>query len=292
MCLVVFGVLAWLHTGVRRHLAKLGNIAHILNLCLFFVSTGYRVWSVIELPDDVDPDSNTFVNFRTAADKLKTATDINALYDLHSGASLSLVLSFTVAHAHGLLFGDVALCLCVRVSSNAFLTWVKVFKYLEFIPKLKILLGTLGNAAGKVSGFSFITAVVLFGSSQAFTLAFGTSLEAYRNLTQSFFSLTRVLFGDFDFEALRMESPFMGPLMFFSFSMLGVFILLNMYARLCLHAYPPQCPCYSRGRPWLCPVCTGSSPSSVTPSRKPRRSWMSWRMLVWTPSARPSRASC
>ena len=97
VCLVVFGVLAWLHTGVRRHLAKLGNIAHILNLCLFFVSTGYRVWSVIELPDDVDPDSNTFVNFRTAADKLKTATDINALYDLHSGASLSLLLSFTVA---------------------------------------------------------------------------------------------------------------------------------------------------------------------------------------------------
>lgn len=195
----VLELISMFRNGVRRHLAKLGNIAHILNLCLFFVSTGYRVWSVIELPDDVDPDSNTFVNFRTAADKLKTATDINAF--------------------------------------NAFLTWVKVFKYLEFIPKLKILLGTLGNAAGKVSGFSFITAVVLFGSSQAFTLAFGTSLEAYRNLTQSFFSLTRVLFGDFDFEALRMESPFMGPLMFFSFSMLGVFILLNMFIAIISDAF-------------------------------------------------------
>lgn len=50
--------------------------------------------------------------------------------------------------------------------SNAFLTWIKVFKYLGFVPKLKILLGTLARAAGKVSGFAFICCVVLFGSSQ------------------------------------------------------------------------------------------------------------------------------
>ena len=51
------------------------------------------------------------------------------------------------------------------------------------------------RAAGQVGVFSIICAVVLFGSSQAFTLLFGTTLAGYRNLTHSFFSLMSLLLG-------------------------------------------------------------------------------------------------
>lgn len=56
---------------------------------------------------------------------------------------------------------------------------------------------------------------------QAFMLLFGRELYGFRNLTQSFYSLTRGLLGDFDFEALRIAQPVLGPLVFSLFIMLG-----------------------------------------------------------------------
>lgn len=105
----------------------------------------------------------------------------------------------------------------------------QVVKYLNFIPRFKILLGTLKYASGKVGGFTIICGVVLFGSAQSFVLAFGTNLYGFRNLTQSFFTLARALLGDFEFEPLREVAPFLGPLLFFLFIMLAVFVLLNMF---------------------------------------------------------------
>lgn len=52
-------------------------------------------------------------------------------------------------------------------------------------------------------------------------LLFGRELYGFRNLTQSFYSLTRGLLGDFDFEALRIAQPVLGPLVFSLFIMLG-----------------------------------------------------------------------
>lgn len=104
------------------------SLAHNLNLVLFYVAAVYRVLALLELPDSVNIAGNEFVPFRRPAKLLAVAEDLNAF--------------------------------------NAFLTWVKVFMYLNFVPKFQILLGTLSRAAGKVSGFAVICAIVLFGSSQ------------------------------------------------------------------------------------------------------------------------------
>ena len=51
-------------------------------------------------------------------------------------------------------------------------------------------------------------------------LAFGAYLYEFRNMTQSMFSLLRMILGDFDFESMRVVNPTLGPIIF------SIFIVL------------------------------------------------------------------
>lgn len=168
------------HTGVVNHILSY-NLPHVLNIVLFYVSAFvhrrpvwraaprvtmnggvvlyryYRIRAYAALPSQVVASTDAYIPLREAVFYARTSKNINAF--------------------------------------NAFLTWIKVFKYLHFIPRFRILLGTVEFAASKIGVFFVICAVVLFGSAQGFALAFGTNISAYRNLTQSFFTLTRSLLG-------------------------------------------------------------------------------------------------
>lgn len=186
------------HKGLFAHILSY-NLPHMLNLVLFYVSTYYRIRAFFALPDEIVASTDEYIDLRTPVQFARTAKNINAF--------------------------------------NAFLTWVKVFKYLHFIPRFRILLGTVQYAASRIGVFFVICAIVLFGAAQGFALAFGTNVRGYRNLTQSFFTLTRSLLGDFDFEELRQENPFLGPIMFFLFTLLAVFVLVNVFIAILLEAY-------------------------------------------------------
>jgi len=184
--------------GFRAY-ANVDSTPHLLNLGLFYVTTLLKLLSWLELPADVDPVGDAFFSYRSSASLYELAQDVMAF--------------------------------------NAFLSWLKLVKYASFVPRFGILLGTLKRASGKVGSFGIICGVVLFGASQSFTLAFGTVLYGYRNLTQSLFTLTRALLGDFAFEDLRVANPLLGPLMFFLFIGLSVFVLLNMFIAIISDAY-------------------------------------------------------
>jgi polycystin 2 len=69
---------------------------------------------------------------------------------------------------------------------------------------------------------------VFMASAQAFVLTFGSNLFEFRNMTQSIYSLARMVLGDFDFESMRLVNPVLGPFLFGCFIVLAAFILLNM----------------------------------------------------------------
>lgn len=217
--------------GARKHLG-LNAFPHNLNLILFYIALSFKILAYVTRPAVLDPSSSDFIELRTTAAYMELAQDCNAF--------------------------------------NAFLTWVKETRYLSFIPKFKILIGTLAEAASELWAFVIICMFVLFGSSQAFSLAFGTAVYGYRNLSQSFFTLARALLGDFDFEELRINKPFLGPLMFF------IFVMLVRGARGCrlLSAALTHSRCVDVRRRCSC-SSTCSSPSSATPSVTRRRRWRS-----------------
>ena len=76
----------------------------------------------------------------------------------------------------------------------------------------------------------FVTAaLILFGFSAAFYVCFGPDLDNYKTLSASFFTLFRVLLGDFDYFELEQVDALMAPILFFSFIVFVFFVLLNMF---------------------------------------------------------------
>eukprot|EP01046_Picozoa_sp_COSAG06_P071887 COSAG06_NODE_20774_length_782_cov_0.808199_2_plen_86_part_01 len=64
---------------------------------------------------------------------------------------------------------------------NAVLTWIKIFKFLNYYPNMQILTKTLGVAAKPLAWFCLIILIVLIGAGQGFFLAFGLDLKGYRS---------------------------------------------------------------------------------------------------------------
>ena len=74
---------------------------------------------------------------------------------------------------------------------NAILTWIKVFKFLEYNPNMSILTTTLLKAGGPIVSFMWTFIIVLVGSGQGFYLAFGLDLYEYRGIIPAWLSLLR-----------------------------------------------------------------------------------------------------
>merc|ERR1719453_22972 len=87
---------------------------------------------------------------------------------------------------------------------------------------------TLARSAKEVAGFAVIFFIVFAGFAQSYTIVFHGRIAQFRTTMQSMFALVRGLLGDFDFVELQENAPFMGPVLFISFTTLASFVVLNM----------------------------------------------------------------
>merc|ERR1711934_954345 len=122
-------------------------------------------------------------------------------------------------------------------SVNAFLCWLKLVKYLSYVPRFALVSGTLRRSAQGVTGFSVVFLTVFYGFSAAFMLTHGGRVMGYRNLTQSGLTLLRSLLGDFDFLELQKGQWLMGPVLFILFICVAVFVVLNVLIAIISDAY-------------------------------------------------------
>lgn len=77
----------------------------------------------------------------------------------------------------------------------------------------------------------------MVGSAQAFLLLFSTKVYDYRNISECFYSMLRSLLMEFDFSLIRDGNPNWGPILFCSYIVLSVFVLLNMFIAIIGDAY-------------------------------------------------------
>lgn len=120
---------------------------------------------------------------------------------------------------------------------NSVLTWIKLFKYLNFFPDMRILTATLKVAAVPLGMFSIVMMIVLIGSGQGFFLAFGLDIWNFRSLPSSVLSLLRMAVGDFDYDGLQSSHYILGPSMFWLYIFLMLFILMSMFIALIAESY-------------------------------------------------------
>lgn len=123
------------------------------------------------------------------------------------------------------------------LSINAFLCWMKVFKYLSYIPRFGMLGSTLKNASGYMKNLSIIFLIFLFGSAQMYLLLYGSLMRQFRQITTGMYNLVRYLLGDFEFQEMMDVNGGWTPLAFSVFMIFGIFILLNMFIAIIYESY-------------------------------------------------------
>eukprot|EP00300_Choanocystis_sp_HF-7_P011897 c17658_g1_i1.p1 GENE.c17658_g1_i1~~c17658_g1_i1.p1 ORF type:complete len:710 (-),score=173.25 c17658_g1_i1:21-2150(-) len=115
------------------------------------------------------------------------------------------------------------------LATNALLLFFKTYKYADFLPSFAVITATVSRSIRNSFVFVVTVIIVIFGFSQSGVLIWGNDLEGFRTFIDSFYSLLRILLGDFDFAPMKRSNRLMGPLYFVFFVVLVVFILLNMF---------------------------------------------------------------
>ena len=115
-------------------------------------------------------------------------------------------------------------------------TCLKVFRYLDHKPEIRILQRTLYKASAPLGWLLLSFVIVLLGSAQGFNMAFGLDIAAYRSTYASVFSLLRMAVGDFDYDELETSQRILGPA-FFVYYVLAFLVLASIFIALISEAY-------------------------------------------------------
>jgi hypothetical protein len=85
--------------------------------------------------------------------------------------------------------------------------------------------------------FMLLFLIVLAGFAFAHLLAYGNSIERFKNPTSSFYSMYRVLVGDFDFVEQYQNNRIIGPLFLLLWTIVGLTVLFNVFVAILMESY-------------------------------------------------------
>ncbi|XP_052762076.1 polycystic kidney disease 2-like 1 protein isoform X3 [Mya arenaria] len=115
------------------------------------------------------------------------------------------------------------------IAIAVFLAWIKIFKYISFNKTMTQLSSTLGKCAKDLAGFAVMFFIIFLAFTQLGYLLFGTQVKDFSNFQNSFFTLFRIILGDFDFDQLEAAHRILGPIFFMLFVFFVFFVLINMF---------------------------------------------------------------
>jgi hypothetical protein len=125
-------------------------------------------------------------------------------------------------------------------SGNAILLYFKILKFLSMNNKLNILTRTMARAMDNILGVLAIFFLITAAFALAGVQLYGNYLFEYRDFSSAFSSLFRALMGQFDYEELRVKNRAVTFIYFWSFIVLGLFIMLNFVTAIIGSAYQEE----------------------------------------------------
>lgn len=209
-----------LRAGLRVYMTNGWRVLDVVNYCLFLFTC--------------------FARF-TLNDLMKTCvSEVAALPRMNTDGDTGLVMTPWDDDSKFVRFYGIAFWttnITYAFAFNAVLTWIKIFKYLNYFPNMQILTKTLGVAAKPLAWFCLIIVIVLVGAGQGFFLAFGLDVKGYRSFVDSVLALLRMAVGDFEYEELEESHRHLGPLMFWMYIFLMFFVLMSVFIALIAESY-------------------------------------------------------
>lgn len=110
---------------------------------------------------------------------------------------------------------------------NAVITVLKTLKYVRLNNRMNILTRTIDATKESLAGVMILFIFVVLGYSICGAALYGGTMWSFRTIDQSFMTLLFMLFGQFDYEAMRAVEPTLTGVFFFTYIILSQFLLLN-----------------------------------------------------------------
>ncbi|XP_051559192.1 polycystin-2 isoform X1 [Myxocyprinus asiaticus] len=110
-----------------------------------------------------------------------------------------------------------------------FLSWVKLFKFINFNKTMNQLSTTMSRCAKDLVGFAIMFFIVFLAYAQLAYLVFGTQVDDFSTFQACIFTQFRIILGDFDFSEIEEADRVLGPIYFTTFVFFIFMILLNMF---------------------------------------------------------------
>jgi len=200
LAMVVAEVRQLARLGWFAYISSVWNVIDLFNLSLFIIFFFFRFFFVaLTSLLDFRPSPSTYSEFRYMAGLVYQSQNLTAF--------------------------------------NCVLTYIKMFKYLQFSTRLSQLTHTLTEASEDLAGFIFMFLLVFMAYAFSFHMAFGMDVSSFQDFTNSFFTLFLIILGDFNFEQLRLANDLLGPLLFISYIVIVYLILFNMFLAIIGEAY-------------------------------------------------------
>ncbi|XP_054719265.1 polycystic kidney disease 2-like 2 protein [Uloborus diversus] len=119
-----------------------------------------------------------------------------------------------------------------------FIAILKFIKILRFNKRMGILYSTLALCAKDLKSFFVVFGIIYLAFVQFFYLVFGFTIREFSSFVTAAESTFAIMNGGgFDFDAICLAAPILGPLSFFIFCLTTTIILLNIFVTLILSAF-------------------------------------------------------
>ena len=118
-----------------------------------------------------------------------------------------------------------------------FLATLKFIRLLRFNKRIGILASTLRYAAKSMFMFGIMFGIVFMAYAMFFYLIYFMELINFYSLISTVETLLQMLVGKFNFSAMQMSSPVLGPLFFFCYVVTVYYILVNMFLTILSEAF-------------------------------------------------------
>ncbi len=107
----------------------------------------------------------------------------------------------------------------------------------SIFPSFSILFDTIRNSGSDLCFFLIMAFSLLMGFVLMSYIVFGSKIEQFRNIGESFIKLFVMLMGSIDYYELELVSPTVAPIFFFGYMILFFFIILNMFLAIVMATY-------------------------------------------------------
>ncbi|EDO38971.1 predicted protein, partial [Nematostella vectensis] len=118
-----------------------------------------------------------------------------------------------------------------------FVANMKLLKLCRFNHRIFMFTKTLSTAVEPLLSFLLVFLIFYLAYSSIYYLVFGSGIYEYRSMVSTIETLFSTLLGGYDYHAIANHDPILGPALFFSFQMIMVMILMNVFLTILMDAF-------------------------------------------------------